>query len=218
MRPTQAPERLGSSLYRCALEWALSDEVRVALFPGRAYAVLCDEPVTAPTLSLLKRAALPLLWLALLMSMMVTARVTAGIVATAALCWSFVVLLQMATGAALVASAPARSVSRRRALDLWFAAHLPYSLWLIVPATWNTLTGDLAPGAVLLTSLVPLVWTVWIASAFCRTVLGTTRSGARLRLGLHQAVTVVLVVGYVLFAGGLAGVTRYLARQFGLAA
>jgi hypothetical protein len=203
--------------YRRAIEFPLSDELRVALFPRRVYATLCTEPAAAPTRALLRRASLPLLWIALLVSMMVTLRVTVGIIVTAALCWSFVMLLQGFAGAGLIAAAPNRQVSRRRALDLWFAAHLPYSLWLIVPATWSTLRGDLAPGWVLLTALVPLVWTVRIGSAYCQTVLGTSRAGARVRLAVHQTFVWLLAIGYFLFAAGHAGVTRYLARQFGLA-
>jgi len=207
---------LGKRLYRFALELPLSDEMRVALFPERTFAILCAEAVSSPRLGLMMRAGLPLLWIALLVSMMVTARVTLGIVATAALCWSFVVLVQAMTAAALIASAPGRRVTRWRALDLWFAAHLPYSLWLIVPAVWCVWTGDLAPGAVVLSAVVPLVWTVWIASGYCRTVLGTTRAGASLRLVVHQGCVWAIVIAYLLFAGGLAGVTGYLARQFGV--
>jgi len=207
---------LGQRLYRSALELPLSDEMRVALFPERTFAILCAEAVTSPRLGMMMRAGLPLLWIALLVSMMVTAHVTLGIVATAALCWSFVVLVQAMAGAVLIASAPKRRVTRWRALDLWFAAHVPYSLWLIVPTVSSMLTGDFARGDVVLSAVVPLAWTIWIASGYCRTVLGTTRAGARMRLSVHQMCVWTIVVAYILFAGGLAGVTRYLARQFGV--
>jgi hypothetical protein len=203
--------------YRRALQLPLSDELRVALCPRRAYAMLASEPEASPTRALVTRASLPLLWIALLISMMVTLRVTVGIILTAALCWCFVMLLQGLAGVGLIASAPNRRVSRRRALDLWFAAHLPYSLWLILPATWSTLRGDLPPGVLLLTVLVPLAWTLWIGSIYCQTVLCTSRGGARLRLAVHQIFVWLLVIAYILFGGGVAGLTRYLARQFGMA-
>jgi hypothetical protein len=214
---TQSPAGTSRSwLHQRIFELPLSDELRVALLPRETYARLRDEPVVSPVRGLLLRASLPLLWIALLVSMMVTAGVTIGAVVNAGLCWSFVVLLQMLCGALLIASAPHRTVSRTRALDLWFAAHLPYSLWLIVPATWNALTGDFAPGGVLLSMLVPLILTLRIATAYCETVLATTSRGTWIRLAVHQACVWSLVVGYILFAGSAAGVSQYILRQLGL--
>src|SRR5262245_57745018 len=77
-----------------------------------------------------------------------------------------------------------RAIDSRRmmhALDLWFAGHLPYSLWLLIAFACMGAAAN-GPLRLLITSaIIPAVWTACIVAAFCRVVLGTSPSGARWR-------------------------------------
>jgi hypothetical protein len=65
---------------------------------------------------------------------MAVQRITVALFASSIVSFGFVVLIQMAVGAGIIVSAGSRRASMTRALDLWFAGHVPYSLWLLVVA------------------------------------------------------------------------------------
>jgi hypothetical protein len=69
-----------------------------------------------------------LLVIAVMVPITAVQRVTIGLVATAALSWLFVPVIQALVAIAVIASAPHRRVGVFTALDLWFAAHVPHSL------------------------------------------------------------------------------------------
>jgi hypothetical protein len=192
-----------------------STELRVALSPAATYReLLADERARA--WRMLVRPAMFLLVLGTAVSIMLTRRPTLGVIAVSAIFWSFVVLWQLIAGAAVIASAPGRRVGLLRGLDLWFAGHLPYSLWLLAIAMLVEVSGKAPLVLFLCSALIPAAWTVSIAAAFCRIVLATTAAGARWRMAIHQAAMLGVATSYVLWsAGGYASVASFLARQLG---
>src|SRR5260370_2794711 len=65
-----------------------------------------------------------------------TGHVTPALVLSTTLCWSFVVALQAAIALALVAGPARRTVGLARAIDLYFAGHAPWSLWMLATVAW----------------------------------------------------------------------------------
>lgn len=192
-----------------------SEEWRIAVAPGKTYAALASDP--AASNQLFARVALILLVFATIASAILTDRITIPLVATAVLTWSFVLVLQSMIGIVVILSATTRRIGVVRALDLWFASHLPYSLWLLLIASWIGLAETFPPFVLVLSVVVPAIWTSLIAWAFCRVVLGVSSRGAQWRVALHQSMAWLCVMGYLVFAsGGPTSLVTYLARQFGL--
>jgi hypothetical protein len=182
--------------------WSRSQEVLVALKPEASYRQLMNQPADRPGPRLLERLGVVLLVIATVVPAMAVQRVTVGLAATAALSWSFVLAIQLAVGALVIASAPARRISLTGALDLWFAAHLPYTLWMfgaaIVMATWRHAAAEV----LIASAILPAAWTTILISAFCRVVLDTTPRGARWRAAAHQVLIWAIALGYVVWAAG----------------
>ena len=122
-------------------------------------------------------------------------RVTVSLVLGSALCWSFVVMLQLLTGLALIASAPSRRVDLPRAIELLFDAHGPWSIWLALVGFLYTIAASLS--TMVLSTVGPFVWTAVIVWAYTREVLGVPRGAALARTLAHQALSVALIIGYV---------------------
>jgi hypothetical protein len=101
----------------------------------------------------------------------------------------------------LVSSAPPRSIGRARAVELMFAAHGPWSLWLVAVAVVELLTPAMT--TVIASAIVPLAWTALLLQAFCREVLGLSPRQARSRVFAHQAFTILVVLVCIDLATGL---------------
>jgi hypothetical protein len=196
--------------------WPVSDDVRVAFAPDETWRALLDDAVTPSLPRTLAQVALANAVLVFMMPLMVTGHVTIGSLAFSALCWGFVAALQAGLGAAIVSSSPARRVGVLRGLELWFTAHLPFSLWLLVVAAFVMYTNRLAQLWVLATAIIPAVWTNVLLRSFCRVVLGRSARDAGRRVAFAQTAAWLLVLAYVLFAaGGANGVLTFVARQLG---
>jgi hypothetical protein len=196
--------------------WPVSDDVRVAFAPDATWRALREDGVRPSLTRTLARAALANAVLVFMMPLMVTGGITAGSLAFSALCWGFVAVLQTLLGVALVWSWAARPVSVLRGLELWFTAHLPFSVWLLVVAAFVMYTNRLAQLWVLATAIVPVVWTNVLLHSYCRVVLGMSGVAARRRVAVEQTAAWLLVTAYVLFAaGGANGVLSFVARQIG---
>ena len=176
----------------------LSAETRLAFAPAATYAVLLTEP----PVPLWRRLGLFLLAIAVAIPIMAVQRVTIGYVAVTAISWSFVLLIQLSIALLLVMSVPSRPISVSRALDLWFAGHLPYSLWLLVISAVVANLESASVEMVIVLALIPSLWTSAILSAFCRVVLGTSRRGARRRAVLQFIVAWVFGLEYVALGSG----------------
>lgn len=115
----------------------------------------------------LARPALSLLILACAVSIMASGRLTLRLVLPALVYGSFVPLLQMLSLAIVRLPMP-----WRRAVDLFFAGHLPWSAWVLASA----LLWDLVPtrelfryaGAWRWSALIPLLWSAHIDYGFFR--------------------------------------------------
>lgn len=183
----------------------VSADVRLALDPERMYARLAGLTDRGGWRAALRGPAFTALLIGTLVPMAATGRVTIPDVALATLSWIFVPALQMLAGAIVIASAPRRTVSMPRALELLFAGHVPWSLWLLAAAALVLLTDLSRPilAGLALSTLVFAFWTAKIISAFCRTVLRTTTRGARLRTVAHQTIIWTTAGTYVCLVTGL---------------
>jgi hypothetical protein len=190
-----------------------SINVRLAFAPSATYGQLIAHNRPTSWRRALVRPALVLLLIAVVVPMMATDQITAGLVLTSAAAWSPVVAIQMAIAAIFVA--PARGVGFWRAMDIWFAGHVPYSLWiLLLPFLTNSTA--LPPHDVIGVSLIaPLLWTGVITTAFFRTVFRMDAWTARRRALLHLAIVVIVVLALGLWAaGGISATLGYLVRRW----
>jgi hypothetical protein len=181
-----------------------SSELQVALAPAATYERLLSSSGPAKAghyVQSLRRPAVVVVVIAVMAPIMAVQRVTLGLVATAALSWSFVVALQAMVGIGIIASA-SRKVSVPQALDLWFTGHLPYSFWMLCAFGLTAMAKTGPVRLVILSAIVPAIWTAFIASAFCRTVLGTTASGARWRTAAHFVAIWAIALSYIAWAAG----------------
>ncbi|HLG57965.1 MAG TPA: hypothetical protein VI485_21645 [Vicinamibacterales bacterium] len=179
-------------------------DVRLALAPLGTYRELAGLRVAGTWTRALERPAFVALLTGTLTAMSATGRVTLGLVLAGALCWSFAPALQMLAGAIIIRSAPGRSVGMVRVLELLFIGHLPWSLWLLVVFglfTFSTLPLSLT--VVILSVIIPTVWTMRIVFAFCTTALGIDRRGAQIRTVVHQAIIWTFVLVYLFLVSGL---------------
>ena len=87
-------------------------------------------------LTALRRPLLVAIVLGVSTAISATGRVTPSLVLSTTLCWSFVVVLQAVIAIALIAAPARRTVGLPRALDLFFAGHAPWSLWMLAAAAW----------------------------------------------------------------------------------
>jgi len=177
-----------------------STELHLALAPTAAYErLLASEPVGG--WRVLRRPATVLLVIAVMVPITAVQRVTIGLVATAALSWSFVPVIQALVAIAVIASAPQRRVGFLTALDLWFAAHVPYSLWMLIALGFMA-AFPVSVELIIASAIVPAIWTMVVVSAFCKTVLQTTPGGARWRTAAHFAAIWGFTFSYIAWVAG----------------
>ena len=169
--------------------------LNVMLHPASEYARLVSAPDDGSWLRALRMPALLAVMLGLLNATAAAGHVSASLVASQVVAWSFIPILQLLSGAGLIASAGARCVTFPRAVELLFAAHLPWSLWLVAATVLQTVRPD--PYIVIGSGVVPMAATVVLLLAFGREVLGLTGRAARMRVLAHQAATVLLIVAYI---------------------
>jgi hypothetical protein len=189
----------------------LSLETHLALAPATTYASLLTERRGA----LWQRLGTILLVIAVAIPIMAVQRVTIGLVVATAICWSFILIIQFFIGVLLITSVRSRQIRLTRALDLWFAGHLPYSVWLMASAAVMANLSSGSTEIVIALAVVPSVWTSVIVSAFCRVVLNTSRAGARIRATIHFIVVWAVGLQYVALAsGGWFQITSSVTRFF----
>lgn len=176
----------------------LSDPIRLMGAPSREYRLRLAERRPITWVGALRTPILLAVMLGLLNATAAAGHVSLELVLHEIASWSFVPLLQLMTGAALIASAPARRVSFPGSIELLFAAHGPWSLWLVAATLLQTINPN--PYIVVGSGAVPMLFTAVLLMAFGREVLGLTAREARWRVAAHQAVTVLLILAYIEFA------------------
>jgi hypothetical protein len=167
----------------------MSPEIRLMVSPRDTYASLARLPGRPTLLTTLRRPLLVAAVIGVSTAMSATGHVTPALVLSTTLCWSFVVLLQAAIALALVAAPARRTVGLGRAVDLYFAGHAPWSLWMLATVAWAPSGGGRPFTPVLIAAAVPLVLTPRIVSAFFREVLEMDFRHAAARTAAQQALT-----------------------------
>jgi len=167
----------------------VSPELQLIVSPRDTYARLARTRSRGGLLAALRRPALVAVVIGAAIALGATGHVTPRLLLSTTLCWAFVVVLQIAIAVALVAGPSRRTVGLSRALDLFFASHAPWSLWLFAAAAYrpSVLGRPLTP--LLISAVVPLALTVRMIAAYFREVLELDPRHARVRTILHQAAT-----------------------------
>jgi hypothetical protein len=179
-------------------------DLRLALSPTKTYCELIAEPERGTWLRALERIAFVAILIGTAVTLSSARRLPPGLVLMGIVCWSFVPITQWLIGLVVIGRAPGRRLSVPRCLELLFAAHLPWSLWMLVTIGIDTFTPVPIPLVIqVLSLLVPAVWTTIILSAFCRTALDCTPARAHLLIVAHQAMTWTAFFGYVVLVSGL---------------
>ena len=168
----------------------LAPDVHVALAPDRYYKQLVAADEQIDLWRMLRRPLIVALVIGTAVPIMAVQRVTLGLLISSTLSFLFVVAIQIAVGALLIASTATgrgRPSGRpfARALDLWFAGHVPYSLWLLLAAAAIAAMPAAGLDGLIAVAVIPSAWTAVIVAAFCRNVLGTSTAGARWRAVAH---------------------------------
>ena len=119
-----------------------SDALRLMLRPAAEYRARGRVAGCKVGGSLFSVPLLLALLLGIVTSVATTGRVVASLLLSQTVCWSFVPALQLVRGSLLIASAPRRRVTFPRAVELLFAAHGPWSLWLVATGVLQSVFPD----------------------------------------------------------------------------
>lgn len=186
----------------------MSPELGLLLSPRETYARLARAPRQGTILTALRRPLLIAIVLGVSTAMSATGRVTPSLVLSTTLCWSFVVVLQAVIALALIAAPARRTVGLARALDLFFAGHAPWSLWMLAAAAWAPSPIGLPLTPVVVAAGVPILLTPRIVKVFFQEVLEMDPRDAFARAALQQAIS--WGVALALFGTAVALVPRIL--------
>ncbi|MEO5895708.1 MAG: hypothetical protein ABIS06_08400 [Vicinamibacterales bacterium] len=142
------------------------------------------------------RMTLVALVFATTMSVAATGRLTGTLLFSNFVCFSFVPLLQLATGLLMLRGS---RLERGAALDGYFATHRAWSLWALLMAGIVLILPN--PGGatytLALTAVVPAAMTIRSLLRFSRNCLGDSSRAAWWRVARHQAATVVILLVYL---------------------
>jgi|KBSMisStaDraftv2_1062788.scaffolds.fasta_scaffold232684_2 hypothetical protein len=187
----------------------VSPDLDLALAPEATYDRLVHARTAGSLRALAGRLLLAVAMIGTCVSASATGRVSVELAAGVALSWSFALLVQAVAAAVVIVPARGRIVTPLRAFELWFQAHLPWSLWFLLPPLYIVVAGRRpADGVALAAALVPMAWTALLMRAFARRVLRSPRAG--IVTVVHQTVLWGLTLCYIAFA--LGGWDRVLAE------
>jgi hypothetical protein len=171
----------------------VSTELDLIVAPRATYAALASTlgtPRTPGALRLaLRRPVLVAVVLGVAVALASTRRVSPALVLSTTLAWSYVVVVQIAIALLFVSKAARRTVGLARALDLFFAGHAPWSLFLLAAAAWAPSAGGRPLWPLALAVIAPIVLTPRIVAAYFAEVLGFDRRSARRMAVAQQALT-----------------------------
>ena len=148
-----------------------------------------------------------------------TGRISWSLALSGTICWLPLIALQLLTAAAVIPPT-ARHARTRHArtlapshpgtlapsslgtlIELFFHAHAPWSLWVLVVSASTIIAPALVTQDVLLaSSLVPFVWTGVLVFACFSEVLNLDRRRALAATLVHQTLTGFLIAAYIAWA------------------
>jgi hypothetical protein len=153
----------------------------------------------------LRRPLLTVAMLGCAMSLMTSGRLTLRIAGPAAVCWSFVPLLEIASLAAVCG----RGVSAQL-IDRFFEGQWPWLLWLTVfAAMWGLAPARFVIGRTgyptvwYVLAVVAAVWSGRLDYRFSRTVLKRTRAGAARDLAVERLICWPAALAIFLWSSGV---------------
>ena len=167
--------------------------------PAQGYTRLLRADVRVSPLASLVRPALVTAVIGTAAAISATDHVTLPLVISLTVCWSVAVGIQLIAALFVIIKPARHTLGLPRALDLFFVGHAPWSLWLLAFAAWAALVPPVGRTVtrILVTGVIPAVWTAAIIVAFFRTALGLSRREAVRRTLLHQVATwAVFIVIY----------------------
>ena len=153
----------------------VSPEIALMVSPRKTYAALVQRRQAASVLTALRRPLLVAIVIGVSVSIASTGRATPALVVSATVTWSYIVVLQLAIAMAMIARPARRTVGLARALDLFFAGHAPWSLYLLAVANWPSMPGGPPWWLLQLSIAIPVMLTIRIVAAFGAEVLGLSR-------------------------------------------
>jgi hypothetical protein len=111
--------------------------------------------------------------------------------------------LQAIAAAGVILTARRRRVGLARAFELFFRAHAPWTLWMLGIGGWAIVAqGEFQLDAVIVSVLVPVIWTAIVVAAFSREVLGAGGAEAWMRAVAHQVIVWAFGLSYIAWAAG----------------
>jgi hypothetical protein len=126
------------------------------------------------------------------MALSATRHVTPSLVVSTTVLWSVVLFAQAAIAISVIPRVA--GVTRTRAFDLFFASHVPWSLWLLFDAAWAPAMLRRPAMPLWVLAVPPLVLTPRMIAAFFRQVCGMDRRRAAMRTVLQQALSWGLLI------------------------
>ena len=179
----------------------MNADLEIAISPAATFERLAATRASGRAGALAGRLLLALAVIGTSVAVAATGRVSFELVGGIALSWSFALLVQLLAAAAIIVPARERGATALRAFELWFQAHVPWSLWFVLPPLYFSLVGRRATETPLaLAALVPIAWTAVLLHAFARRVLRSRRAAAIVLL--HQGIVWGLTICYIAFAIG----------------
>ena len=170
-------------------------ELGLMISPRVAYASLVREGVRVAPMAALRRPLLVAVVMGASVSIAATGRATPELVMGTTVSWSYVVLLQLAIALVLIAPRAGRTVGLARAIDLFFAGHAPWSLFVLAAAAWAPSPVGRPLWPLFVPAAAAVVLTPRIVAAFFGEVLGLSVREARRMTILQQAITWTVIVG-----------------------
>ena len=174
----------------------MSAELRLILDPDATYAALAAQAAPIGAIRALRRPFLVVVVLGVAMALSATRHATPALVMSTTLMWSVLVIGQVAIALVVIGTPQAGTIGRARALDLFFASHAPWSLWLLAAAAWVPSPLGRPAMPLWLAAVAAIVLTPRIIAAFFREVLKMDRRRAAVRTLVQQALTWGLLISF----------------------
>jgi hypothetical protein len=174
---------------------------RVVLQPASAYALLAKEPARRGMWASLRGPLLVVVILSCSISLLTRGYLAPSLILSGMIAWSFVPLAEVA-GLAVALKTERSSVAFPWAMDLFFAGHAPWFLWVVVfAAYWSSVSPFHPPAIVwpwIASAVLVAIWSCYVDFFFFRHVAAARKPG-RL-LFLQRAISWTLF--FVIFGGG----------------